>query len=190
VKGVGGDDAAARLRRVSTTAVPARLPGARRFADRIGDRVLLGLAAGASILAVAIIGLIIYEIVNSASPAISKYGLGFFGHQTWNNYTVFGAATLIFGTVVTSAGALLIAAPLGIAIGLYLSLFSARRTAAIIGPLVEMLAAVPSVIIGLWGSSCSAPSCARRSNRGCTTRSASFHCSARRRRPGAACSPR
>jgi phosphate transport system permease protein len=148
---VGGDDAAARLRRVSTTAVPARLPGARRFADRIGDRVLLGLAAGASILAVAIIGLIIYEIVNSASPAISKYGLGFFGHQTWNNYTVFGAATLIFGTVVTSAGALLIAAPLGIAIGLYLSLFSARRTAAIIGPLVEMLAAVPSVIIGLWG---------------------------------------
>jgi phosphate transport system permease protein len=98
-----------------------------------------------------IIGLIIYQVVDSASPAISKLGLGFLGHQTWNGANVFGAATMIYGTAVTSVGALLIAGPLGIAIGLYLSLLTSGRTAAIIGPLVELLAAVPSVIIGLWG---------------------------------------
>lgn len=133
------------------TATAAPAPARRRFGDRFGDNALFGLTALASVVAVALIVLIVYQIVNSASPAISKYGLGFLGHQTWNNYTVFGAATLIYGTVVTAAGALLIAAPLGVAIGLYLSLFSARRTAVIIGPLVETLAAVPSVIIGLWG---------------------------------------
>jgi phosphate transport system permease protein len=121
------------------------------MSDRLGDRALVGLTAGASVIAVVIIGLIIYQVVDSASPAISKLGLGFLGHQTWNGTDVFGAATMIYGTAVTSVGALLIAGPLGIAIGLYLSLLTSGRTAAIIGPLVELLAAVPSVIIGLWG---------------------------------------
>ena len=121
------------------------------MSDRLGDRALVGLTAGASVVAVVIIGLIIYQVVDSASPAISKLGLGFVGHQTWNGATVFGAATMVYGTAVTSVGALLIAGPLGIAIGLYLSLLTSSRTAAIIGPLVELLAAVPSVIIGLWG---------------------------------------
>jgi phosphate ABC transporter permease protein PstC len=64
---------------------------------------------------------------------------------------VFGAGTLIFGTVVTSAISLLIAVPLGVAIGVYLSLLAPGRVGAVIGPLVELLAAIPSVILGLWG---------------------------------------
>ena len=67
------------------------------------------------------------------------------------NANVFGAGSLIFGTVVTSTIALVIAVPLGIAIGVYLSLLAPGRAGAVIGPLVELLAAVPSVIIGLWG---------------------------------------
>jgi phosphate transport system permease protein len=82
---------------------------------------------------------------------MSKYGVGFLFHDTWNGSTIFGGGAAIFGTLVTSAGALLIAAPLGIAIGLFLSQLTSPRTAAVIGPLVELLAAVPSVIIGLWG---------------------------------------
>jgi len=82
---------------------------------------------------------------------MSKFGLAFLGHTTWNGFTLFGAGSMIFGTVVSSFGALLLAAPLGIAIGLYLSLLTSSRIAAVIGPLVELLAAVPSVIIGLWG---------------------------------------
>jgi phosphate transport system permease protein len=136
---------------VNSIAGSARLPSSRRFTDRVGDRVLFGLTAAASLLAVVVIALVIYQIVHGAVPAISKYGLGFLVHDTWNGSTIFGGGATIFGTLVTSAGALLIAAPLGIAIGLYLSQLTSPRTAAVIGPLVELLAAVPSVIIGLWG---------------------------------------
>jgi phosphate transport system permease protein len=95
---------------------------------------------------------VIYQVINNASPSISQFGIGFLGHTTWNPVTNFyGAGSMIFGTLVTSFGALLLAAPLGIAIGLFLSLLASRRTSALIGPLVELLAAVPSVILGLWG---------------------------------------
>ena len=136
---------------MSTPAIAARLASTRRRSDRIGDRALVGLTAGASIAIIALIGLIIYDIVDKASPAMSHFGLAFLGHTTWNGFTQFGAGAMIFGTVVTSFGALVIAGPLGIAIGLFLSLLSTSRIAAVIGPLVELLAAVPSVIIGLWG---------------------------------------
>ncbi len=136
---------------MSSTAATPRLPVSRRLGDRLGDQILLVLTAAASVLAVVLVVFVIYQIIDNASPAISKFGLGFLGHQTWNGTTVFGASTLIYGTVVSSVGAMLIAAPLGIAIGLYLSVLARGRTAAVIGPLVELLAAVPSVIIGLWG---------------------------------------
>jgi phosphate transport system permease protein len=136
---------------VSSLTGTARLPSSRRFLDRVGDRVLFALTAIASLFAVVVIVLVIYQIVHGAVPAISKYGFGFLVHDTWNGSTIFGGGAAIFGTLVTSAGALLIAAPLGIAIGLYLSQLTSPRTASVIGPLVELLAAVPSVIIGLWG---------------------------------------
>jgi len=142
----------------ATPAVP-RLSTTRRVTDRIGDRVLLGLTVGASIVAIAVIILIIYKLVDGASGSISKFGLAFLWHSTWNpsvsagvrNSNVFGAGTLLFGTIVTSGLALLFAVPLGIGIGVYLSLLAPGRVSAVIGPLVELLAAVPSVIIGLWG---------------------------------------
>jgi phosphate transport system permease protein len=142
----------------ATPAVPG-LSTTRRITDRIGDRVLLGLTVGASILAIAVIVLIIYKLVDGASGSISKFGLAFLWHSTWNtsasvgvrNANVFSAGTLLFGTVVTSGLALLFAVPLGIGIGVYLSLLAPGRVSAVIGPLVELLAAVPSVIIGLWG---------------------------------------
>jgi len=62
-----------------------------------------------------------------------------------------GAGTLIFGTAVTSTIGLVVAGPLGIAIGVYLSLLAPGRAGARDRPLVELLAAVPSVIIGFWG---------------------------------------
>lgn len=109
------------------------------------------LTAGAAVLTVVVIVLIIYQLFDSASPAISRYGLGFLTSNAWNSQSVFGAGALIYGTLVSTVGALVIAGPLGIAIGLYLSQFSHGRVAGVIGPLVELLAAVPSVIIGFWG---------------------------------------
>ncbi|MGD0385752.1 MAG: phosphate ABC transporter permease PstC, partial [Solirubrobacteraceae bacterium] len=141
-----------------TTASPAAAPlsSTRRLADRLGDRLLVGLTILASLVAIAVLVLIIVKLVSGASLAISRFGLSFLWHSTWNpstsigvrNSGVFGAGTLIFGTAVTSTIGLVVAGPLGIAIGVYLSLLAPGRAGALIGPLVELLAAVPSVIIG------------------------------------------
>ena len=149
-----------RLSLVSTiTPAATRLPSSRHRADRLGDRALVGLTLAASLSAVVVIALIIYKLIDGASSSISTFGLGFLWHSTWNpasspgvaHGNVFGAGTLIYGTVVTSGISLLIAVPLGVAIGVYLSLLAPGRIGAVIGPLVELLAAIPSVILGLWG---------------------------------------
>lgn len=121
-------------------------------AGRLGDRLLLGVCALAGVLVAFVLVDIAYQVVSNARPSISRFGIGFLGHQTWApNLNVFGAATLIFGTVVSSAIALALATPLGIAIGLYLATMAAPGVRAVVGPMVEMLAAIPSVIIGFWG---------------------------------------
>jgi len=123
-----------------------------RSIDRIGDGVLYGLCALASLLGVGTIAAISYQLIDGAGLAISRFGLGFLLHSTWTpNFNIFGAASLLYGTAVTSTGALVLAVPIGISIGLYLSTVAPRRVSGVIGPLVEMLAAIPSVILGFWG---------------------------------------
>ena len=120
--------------------------------DRLGDTGLLGLTGLAAVAAVALIGLIVYEVVNRARPSISRYGIAFVWHQTWNVVTNnFGALDFVVGTLYTTAFAVLFAAPISIAIGLYLSELAPRAVRGIVAPLVEMLAAIPSVVLGLWG---------------------------------------
>jgi phosphate transport system permease protein len=110
------------------------------------------MCAFAAVLAVVVLVAIAYKVVQGASPAISKFGLGFIGDTVWQpNRDIFGAGSVVFGTLVSSGMALAIATPLGIAIGLYLALLTTSRIRAVVGPLVEMLAAVPSVILGFWG---------------------------------------
>jgi phosphate transport system permease protein len=114
--------------------------------------VLLGLTALAALIPVVTLIGIAYQVVHGASPAISRFGLGFLGHTSWQpNFGIFGAGTLLYGTIVSSAIALSLAMPLGIAIALYLSMLAPRGVRVIVGPLVEMLAAIPSVILGFWG---------------------------------------
>ena len=82
----------------------------------------------------------------------SRFGLGFLGHEDWKpNFHVLGAATMLYGTFVTSAMALVLAIPLGVGIALWLALMAPRAVSVIVGPIVEMLAAIPSVIVGFWG---------------------------------------
>lgn len=137
----------------SATAVRGtRVSPLRRRADRYGDRVLFGICALAALTAGAIVVLVGYQILHGASPAISKFGFGFVYETVWQpNFGVFGAGSLLFGTAVTSAFALLLGAPIAIAIGLFLTLLAPKGVGAIIGPLVELLAAIPSVILGFWG---------------------------------------
>ena len=83
---------------------------------------------------------------------MQELGLGFVTTNAWNAVTnEFGAAAFIFGTLFTSISALIVAAPVSIAIGLFLSELAPRRVRGPIGMLVELLAAIPSVVLGLWG---------------------------------------
>lgn len=143
------------------TAPPA--PGLRGFAarssrkagsaaDRLGDGVLRALCIFAALMAVAALVAIVYEVFSGASLAFGRYGLGFLVHTEWApNFQRFGAADLLFGTLVSSAMAMLLAVPLGVAIALYLAMVAPGRVRNVVGPMVEMLAAIPSVILGFWG---------------------------------------
>ena len=107
--------------------------------------------AGAAVVFLALIA-ILYQLINGASLAIGKYGVGFVGRTQWSPSTdSYGAWSLVYGTLVTSVCSLVMATFLGVAIGLFLSLMAPRRVSAVIGPLVEMLAAIPSVVLGLIG---------------------------------------
>ncbi len=130
----------------------ARAADRLRRIDRVGDGLLYGLCALAALLGAVVLVLVAYQMVHGASPAISKFGLGFLTHTTWQpNFNVFGAGSLIYGTVVSSFVALAIGGPIAIAIGLFLSLLAPKGVSGVISPLVEMLAAIPSVILGFWG---------------------------------------
>jgi phosphate transport system permease protein len=136
-------------------AVAAPVPSlrrTRRLLDRLGDRTLLGLTALAALVALITIALIIWQVAQAAWPAVRHSGIAFVWHSTWNPVTdVYGAREYILGTLITSLGALLIAAPLSITIGLFLSELAPAAIRGPIGSLIDMLAAVPSVVIGLWG---------------------------------------
>jgi phosphate transport system permease protein len=124
----------------------------RKLYDRVGDVLLYGLTAAASLLAVVLMVLIAYRVLKEAWPALQHFGLSFIVTQAWNPVTNdFGALDFIYGTALTSFLAVLIAGPVSIAIGLYLSELAPRGVRGVIGSLVEMLAAVPSVVLGLWG---------------------------------------
>jgi phosphate transport system permease protein len=124
----------------------------RNRTDRIGDPLLRGLSGFAAVIAVAVILGIVYEVFQLAWPAISEFGLGFVTTNDWNPVAKrFGAAPFLYGTVVTSAIALIFAAPISIAISIYLTELAPQRIRRPVATLVDMLAAIPTVILGLWG---------------------------------------
>ena len=114
--------------------------------------MLRALTAAAALAALVLIGAIAWKIVAGAWPAIDEFGLGFLVSRDWNPVTgEFGALQFVVGTIVTSFGAVLLAGPISIAIGLFLSELAPPAVRTPIGTLIEMLAAIPSVVIGLWG---------------------------------------
>jgi phosphate transport system permease protein len=136
---------------MSTVPVTQSLEGTRRIRDRLGDRLLFLLTLLASLAAVAMMVAIAYKVLHGADPAFRKFGFSFLKSMAWDvNKAAFGAAPALYGTAVTSLIALLLAGPLAIAIALFLSELAPRSVRGIIGPLVELLAAIPSVVLGLW----------------------------------------
>jgi phosphate transport system permease protein len=139
---------------MSTFTATQRVAHSRRLRDWLGDRILLLLTLGAAAAVVAIVVAIVYKVLQGAHPAYSKFGFSFIWSRAWDaniQKNLFGALPGIYGTAVTSAIALIVGAPLAIAIALFLSELAPRGVREVVGALVEMLAAIPSVVLGLWG---------------------------------------
>jgi phosphate transport system permease protein len=97
-------------------------------------------------------GFLVYELYSGAHLAITRYGLGFVTGSTWDPVTEeFGAFPLIVGTLLSSLLALLIAVPLSLGVAIYLTEFAPQALRQPVAFVIELLAAIPSVVYGLWG---------------------------------------
>jgi phosphate transport system permease protein len=125
---------------------------------RRGDRFAHGVALLFGVLVLVVTGLLAWELwINSVLPR-HKFGWRFLWTQTWDPVTgEFGAAAFVYGTLLTSGIALAIAVPLGIGVAIFLAELAPKRLSAFAGMLLELLAAVPSVIYGLVGVSVVVP---------------------------------
>jgi phosphate transport system permease protein len=116
------------------------------------DRAFRWLALLAALTLVGLVVLVGWELYGGAQMAVKKFGIGFLGSSQWDPVTdKFGALPFIFGTLVSSLLALIIAVPLGVATALFLTEMAPVRLRQPVITVIEMLAAVPSVIFGLWG---------------------------------------
>lgn len=119
-----------------------------------GDQLLKGVVAAAAIAIVGLLFALGAELVSGSGRSISAFGFSFIFTSTWDPvHLIFGALPFIYGTLVTSALALLIGLPVSLGVAIFLSEKARghRLLGYTLGSLVELLAAVPSVIFGLWG---------------------------------------
>jgi phosphate transport system permease protein len=136
---------------LDTTTDAARRPFMGRRV-RLGDLILQGAAGIAAAGAIVLVGLIAWKIIEGARLSLSTFGLGFVTHVGWDPvHLKFGAGSFLFGTAVTSIGALAIATPISLGIALFLSELAPGGIRGPVTALVETLAAIPSVVLGLWG---------------------------------------
>ncbi len=119
--------------------------------DSLGDRLFRYLVSGMSLLVLGILGSLFLLLAYFSSTPISRFGLGIVTGSTWNPLRdVFGLLPMIYGSLATSAIALLLGVPVSLGVAVFLSELSPAKIRAPISLLVEMLAAVPSVVYGLW----------------------------------------
>lgn len=132
----------------------ARLTSLRRTlgADSPGDVLFLAVTATFAVGMVGLFGYLVFILAEQSWPAIREYGLGFLTSRTWDPVgNDFGALAFLVGTVLSSLVALAVAVPIAIGTAVALAILLPRRVAAPLGVLVELLAAVPSIIFGVWG---------------------------------------
>jgi len=124
------------------------IPPAGRFADPIFKGLVL--ACAASVFAIVV--LIVIELISQSRLSLRAFGLSFFVHSNWDPVSGdFGAFPFIYGTLVSSLLALIIAVPLAAGVALFTTEMCPRPLRSTLSFLVELLAAIPSVIYGLWG---------------------------------------
>ena len=147
----------------STAVAPAAAPvddagdaspslGERIVGSSVGDRVYVAVITAFAIAVPALLGLLFLEVARAGWPALRTFGFSFLTTSEWDPvHGRFGAAPAIFGTVATSFVALLLATPLAVGVAIFLSEYAPRWLRQPVGFLVDLLAAIPSVVYGLWG---------------------------------------
>ena len=131
-------------------ALPLRSAGSG--AASFGDRLFALLATAAGVLVLVLLGAIIVSLFIGGWPSFRAFGLPFLVETDWDPVqNVFGAGVPVFGTLVTSVLALLISVPLAFGIAFYLTEIAPDWLRRPVGTAIELLAAVPSIIYGMWG---------------------------------------
>ena len=130
------------------------LQGDRASTGRLGDRIFSGTARGAGLLVIAIVTLVGVFLLSQAIPALAKDKVNFLTSTQWNVDATplqFGIANLLWVTVLSSAIAMVVAVPLGIGVALFITQYAPPWLSRPAASLVDLLAAVPSIVYGLWG---------------------------------------
>lgn len=117
-----------------------------------GDRIFKLILTLAAVLIPVLLGFLVYELWSGSKLAIARFGLDFVTTSTWDPVAEeFGAFPLMFGTLLSSLIALLIAVPLSLGVAIYLTEFAPKAVRQPVAFLIGLLAAIPSVVYGLWG---------------------------------------
>lgn len=118
----------------------------------LGDKIFRNLTFSAAVFVLLLLGAIIISLIIGAYPALAKFGFGFLTSERWNtDQEIFGAYAPIYGTLITSLLAMLIAVPVGLGIAIFLTELCPMALRRPIGIAVELLAGIPSIIYGIWG---------------------------------------
>ncbi len=126
--------------------------------QRLGERIFRGATLAAAILVLMILGGVAVALIKGAWPALAHFKLEFLTRQIWNPVTEkFGALAAIYGTIVTALIAMVVAIPLSFGISIFLTELCPAWLKRPVGTAVELLAAVPSIIFGIWGMFVFAP---------------------------------
>jgi phosphate transport system permease protein len=132
------------------SSVVARAARIRSFA--LSDAVFHRLTQGAALIVLLILGGVILSLIDGSLAAFARFGFGFLTNQVWNPVSKkFGALAPIYGTLITSFIAMLIALPLGLGIAVFLTELCPPALRRPIGIAIELLAGIPSIIYGIWG---------------------------------------
>src|SRR5512143_234645 len=137
-------------RELTPEAPAAAPPSLERSA--YSDQLFKGLLTVAAAAIPILLGFLVYELWGGARLAMGKFGFDFVTSSTWDPVAEqFGAFPLIFGTLVSSIIALVIAVPLSLGVAIYLTEFAPKAIRQPVAFLISLLAAIPSVVYGLWG---------------------------------------
>ena len=136
----------------SSTTADSDLVSRKGSSASSGDRIFAGLCRGAGIFVLILLGAIIIELFIGGWPVFKAVGVGFIWGDNWDPVAEeFGALVPIYGTIITSILALLLAVPVAFGIAYFLTEIAPMSLRRPVGTAVELLAAVPSIIYGMWG---------------------------------------